>query len=99
VPSLQNPATIAVLLGLAFGVLFGGLACLRVTGRIAGRNGAARWVVFMSTLVVLVGALPSCLFACVVGGNLGLTLGSLSIHPASGELIGMSLGIGLVLTA
>ena len=98
-PSLHNPATIAVLFGLALGALFGGLAFRRVTRRIADSSGAAGWVFGMSALLVLVGAIPSGLIACVVGGNLGLTLGGLSIHSATGELVGMSLGIGLVLAA
>lgn len=98
-PSLQNPATIAVLFGLAFGVLLGALAFHRVTRRIADNSGGPGWVLVMSTLLVLVGAIPSCLIAFVIGGNLGITLGSLSIHSTTGELVGMSLGIGLVLSA
>ncbi len=46
--------------------------------------------------VMVVGVIPICLFALVVGGNVGLMLGPRAFAPMIGEPIGMALGIGVV---
>ena len=98
-PDLSNPAVIAVLFGLVVGVSIGLLATRRRAAHVAGRVAAGSWPLkVVAGAALLLGAIPSSLIAFIVGGNLGLTLGSLLLPAAIGEPLGIALGIGIVLS-
>ena len=95
-PDLRSPAVIAVLFGLLLGAVLGGLAARKLIRHIAFKGWAPKVVTRASVAVMLVSALPSCLFGFVVGGNLGVSLSALALNTAVSEFVGMAFGIAFV---
>lgn len=98
-PDLKNPAVIALLFGLAVGVLLGLWITNRFVHRAGPGGGRPLLVVRAAWAMVVVGALPSLLCAYIVGGNLGLMANAATLNTPAGEWVATASGIALVLAA